>query len=145
MCVTVTAVDGLVLARSAFHHSLNYRSVVVFGEPRPVTEPDEKLAALRAISEHVLPGRWDEVRAPSVKELRATTVLALDLDEASAKVRTGPPIDDDEDLALPIWSGVLPLTTIAGSPDADPTLLPGIDVSPSVRRAAGAARPSSMG
>ncbi len=121
-CVTATLVDGLVLARSAFHHSMNYRSVAVLGRAEEVTEPDERLAALRAIVEHVRPGRWDECRAPTEAELRATTVVRLPLDEASAKVRTGPPIDDEEDYALPYWAGVIPLSTVEGAPEPDPRL-----------------------
>ena len=119
ICVTVTLVDGLVLARSAFHHSMNYRSVVVFGAAREVTDVDEKLTAFRAIVDHVMPGRWDDVRAPSDKEIRSTLVLALPLTEVSAKVRTGPPIDDEADYALPVWAGELPLHTVAGTPLAD--------------------------
>src|SRR5689334_14903795 len=109
VCLTVTLVDGLVFARSAFHHPMNYRSVVVLGAARAVVEPEEKLAALHAIVEHVAPGRWGTVRPPSEQELRATTVLAVPLDEVSAKLRTGPPLDDEEDYALACWAGVLPL------------------------------------
>lgn len=126
VCVTVTLVDGLVLARSAFHHSFNYRSVVVFGKARVVTDADEKLAALRAFTEHVLPGRWDDVRWPNETEMKVTTVLALPLEEASAKVRTGPPIDDPEDHALSAWAGVLPLRLAAGDPLDDEQLREGI-------------------
>ena len=133
VCVTVTLVDGLVLARSAFHHSFNYRSVVVFGKARVVTETAEKMAALRAFTEHVIPGRWDEVREPNESELKATTVLALPLQEASAKIRTGPPIDDEEDHALPVWAGVLPLHLATGEPITDEQLRPGITLSQSVR------------
>src|SRR5581483_255602 len=122
VCVTVTLVDGLVLARSAFHHSFNYRSVVVFGRARLVTDRDEKMAALRAFTEHVIAGRWDEVREPNDTELKATTVLALPLEEASAKIRTGPPIDDDADHALPVWAGVLPLHLANGEPITDEQL-----------------------
>jgi nitroimidazol reductase NimA-like FMN-containing flavoprotein (pyridoxamine 5'-phosphate oxidase superfamily) len=121
-CVTVTLIDGLVLARSAFHHSINYRSVVVFGNAQLVDERGEKLAVLRAFSEHVLPGRWDDVREPSEQELKATSVLSLPLLEASAKVRTGPPLDDEEDYALPIWAGVIPLRVAALAPVPDPRL-----------------------
>ena len=117
--VTVTLVDGLVLARSAFHHSMNYRSVVVLGEARLVTERDEKIAALRAVTNHVVPGRWEEVRPVTEQELAATSVLALPIEEASAKVRTGPPRDDAEDLAWPVWAGVVPLGLAAGDPAAD--------------------------
>jgi hypothetical protein len=122
VCVTVTLVDGLVLARSAFHHSINYRSVVVFGRARVVESEEEKSAALEAFTEHIVPGRWDDVRWPNSQELAATTVLALPLAEASAKVRTGPPIDDDEDYALAVWAGVLPLGVEPGAPEADPRL-----------------------
>jgi nitroimidazol reductase NimA-like FMN-containing flavoprotein (pyridoxamine 5'-phosphate oxidase superfamily) len=122
LCVTVTLVDGLVLARSAFHHSINYRSVVVFGRARVVESEAEKNAALQAFTEHLMPGRWDDVRWPNAQELAATTVLAIQLSEASAKVRTGPPIDDEEDYALPMWAGVLPLGVVSGTAEADPRL-----------------------
>ena len=122
VCVAVTLVDGLVLARSAFHHSVNYRSVIIFGRAAMVEEREAKLAALFAFSEHVIPGRWNDVREPTEQELKATTVLALPLAEVSAKVRTGPPIDDDEDYALNIWAGVLPLKIVAGGPINDPRL-----------------------
>lgn len=122
VCVAVTLVDGLVLARSAFHHSINYRSVVVFGNATLVDDRAAKLAALFAFSEHVIRGRWNDVREPTEQELRATTVLSLPLAEASAKVRSGPPIDDDEDYALDVWAGVLPLTISAGAPINDPRL-----------------------
>jgi len=122
VCVTVTLVDGLVLARSAFHHSINYRSVVVFGRARVVEDDAEKNVALEAFTEHVMPGRWADVRWPTPQELAATTVLAIRLSEASAKVRTGPPIDDEEDYALPVWAGVLPLGVAPGAPVADPRL-----------------------
>jgi nitroimidazol reductase NimA-like FMN-containing flavoprotein (pyridoxamine 5'-phosphate oxidase superfamily) len=120
MSVTVTHVDGLVLARSAFHHSVNYRSVVILGTARLVTEPAEKMEALRVFTEHVMKGRWDDVRQPTEQELKATTVLALPLKEVSAKVRTGGPIDDEEDYALPVWAGVLPLETSVKEPVPDP-------------------------
>jgi nitroimidazol reductase NimA-like FMN-containing flavoprotein (pyridoxamine 5'-phosphate oxidase superfamily) len=120
MSVTVTHVDGLVLARSAFHHSVNYRSVVILGTARLVTEPGEKMEALRVFTEHVMKGRWDDVRQPTEQELKATTVLALPLEEVSAKVRTGGPIDDEEDYALPVWAGVLPLETSVKEPVPDP-------------------------
>jgi uncharacterized protein len=122
VCVAVTLVDGLVLARSAFHHSVNYRSVVIFGRAAMVEEKEAKLAALFAFSEHVIPGRWDDVRKPTEQELKATTVLSLPLVEVSAKVRTGPPIDDEEDYALNVWAGVLPLQMVAGAPLNDPRL-----------------------
>lgn len=117
-CVTVTLLDGLVLARSAFHHSMNYRSVVVFGKAREV-DGDEKLRALDSLVEHVMRGRSRDVRPPNEIEMRATTVLALPLDEASAKIRTGPPVDDDEDYALPVWAGVVPMKLTRGEPIAD--------------------------
>jgi len=126
VCVTVSLLDGLVLARSAFHHSANYRSVVVLGTVCTVDDLDERLLALRAISEHVLPGRWDEVREPSDKELKATSVLALPIEEASAKVRGGPPIDDDEDLSWPVWAGVVPLTLAHGTPEPDAHVADGL-------------------
>lgn len=125
-CVTVTLVDGLVLARSAFHHSINYRSVVIFGQAQVVNVPEEKLAALVTFSEHVIRGRWDDVREPTEQELKATTVLSLELSEVSAKVRTGPPLDDEEDYQLPIWAGVIPLRLVAGEPIPDPRLPVGI-------------------
>lgn len=118
-CVTVTLLDGLVLARSAFHHSMNYRSVVVYGTATKVTDPAEKEEALTAIVEHVLAGRSAGCRPPDDKELRSTLVLRLPLDEASAKVRTGGPKDDDGDLTLPVWAGVVPLRVVAGEPVAD--------------------------
>jgi|SRR5687767_2779154 len=126
-CVTVTLVDGLVLARSAFHHSINYRSVVIFGNATLVEDAEEKSAALLAFSEHVIRGRWQDVREPTEQELKATTVLVLVLAEASAKVRTGPPIDDEEDYNLPVWAGVVPLRVVAGEPIPDPRLAPGTE------------------
>jgi nitroimidazol reductase NimA-like FMN-containing flavoprotein (pyridoxamine 5'-phosphate oxidase superfamily) len=119
VCVTVTLVDGLVLARSAFHHSINYRSVVAFGRAQVVADADEKLRLVEYFTNHIIPGRWSEVRAPNDAELKATLVLKLPLKEVSAKVRTGPPIDDEEDYKLPIWAGVLPLLLIADHPVAD--------------------------
>jgi nitroimidazol reductase NimA-like FMN-containing flavoprotein (pyridoxamine 5'-phosphate oxidase superfamily) len=124
-CLTVTLADGVVLARSAFHHSLNYRSVVLLGTMHLVTGRDEQLRALEAFTEQLVPGRWAQVRPPSPQELKGTSVLALPLTEASAKVRTGPPIDDDEDLALDVWAGVVPLHTVAGAPEPDAHLAPG--------------------
>lgn len=118
-CVTVTILDGLVLARSAFHHSMNYRSVVVFGTAREVTDRDEKLRVLEALVEHVVAGRAADARGPNEQELRQTLVLGLPIAEASAKIRTGPPIDDEEDYALPIWAGVLPMRTVPGEPLPD--------------------------
>src|SRR5271166_791991 len=120
VCVTVTIVDGLVLARSAFHHSVNYRSVVILGKAQLVEDPAEKMEALRIFTEHVMKGRWDDVRQPTEQELKATTVLALPLEEVSAKIRTGGPVDDEADYTLPVWAGVLPLETVAREPLADP-------------------------
>jgi nitroimidazol reductase NimA-like FMN-containing flavoprotein (pyridoxamine 5'-phosphate oxidase superfamily) len=119
LCVTVTLVDGLVLTRSAFHHSMNYRSVVIFGKATVLEDPAAKREALRAFTEHLVPGRWQEVRQPNEKELQATTVLTIPLREVSAKVRTGPPMDDEEDYALSVWAGVLPLefTPVPALPD----------------------------
>jgi nitroimidazol reductase NimA-like FMN-containing flavoprotein (pyridoxamine 5'-phosphate oxidase superfamily) len=125
-CLSVTLVDGLVLARSAFHHSMNYRSVVVLGEARAVADPAERLLALEAFTEKLVPGRWDEVRPPSAKELKGTRALAMSLDETSAKVRRGPPVDDDEDYGLDVWAGVIPLGVSAGAPVPDPRLADGI-------------------
>ena len=126
VCVTATLIDGLVLARSAFHHSVNYRSVVVLGTARLVEDPAEKMEALRLFTEHIMKGRWDEIRQPTQQELKATTVLAVPLQEVSAKVRTGGPVDDDEDYELPIWAGVLPLPVLPGAPIADSRLKAGI-------------------
>jgi len=122
----VTLLDGLVLARSAFHHSMNYRSVVVYGRAREVTDPAEKFDAQRALVEHVVRGRAADARLPNQRELDQTTILAIPLDEASAKVRSGPPKDEEEDLALPVWAGVLPLRTVPGEPEPDPLLPSGI-------------------
>jgi nitroimidazol reductase NimA-like FMN-containing flavoprotein (pyridoxamine 5'-phosphate oxidase superfamily) len=125
VCVTVTLVDGLVLARSAFHHSINYRSVVVLGKARLVEDPEERMRALHLITDHAVPGRWAEVRGPNELELKQTSVLALALEEVSAKVRSGPPVDDDEDYALPIWAGVVPMETHVRTPVDDGRVLPG--------------------
>jgi len=125
-CVTVTILDGLVLARSAFHHSMNYRSVVAFGTARKIEDPELKVQSLRAISEHVTPGRWQEVRKPSEKELKATAVLEFLIEEASAKIRSGPPADDESDYELPVWAGVLPLELRTGPPLPDSRLLSGV-------------------
>jgi nitroimidazol reductase NimA-like FMN-containing flavoprotein (pyridoxamine 5'-phosphate oxidase superfamily) len=131
--VTVTLVDGLVMARSAFHHSMNYRSVTALGTAHEVADPEEKRAALDAIVEHVAPGRSAEVRAPNDLEMKATLVLKLPLDEVSAKVRTGPPLDDEEDYALNCWAGVIPLVLQPQPPVPDPRLTPGIALSDAVR------------
>ncbi len=122
VCVTATLVDGLVLARSAFHHSMNYRSVVVFGRATEVTDRDEKIAVLHSLVEHVVPGRSGAVRSPNDSELAQTSVLALPIVEASAKVRQGPPIDDDADHAIDVWAGVLPLSVQPGAPEPDPLM-----------------------
>ena len=119
VCVTVTLVDGLVLARSAFHHSINYRSVVVLGKATLVEDAAEKDKALEAFTEHIIPGRWPEIRWPNELELKATSVLKLPIEEASAKIRVGDPKDDEEDYAMDIWAGVLPLSTVPGEPIAD--------------------------
>ena len=121
-CVNVTLVDGLVLARSAFHHSMNYRSVVAFGTARTIDDPAQKARALRIISEHVIAGRWQDVRSPTEKELKATSVLEFSIEEASAKIRQGPPLDDEEDYGLPVWAGILPVTLEAKTPIPDPRL-----------------------
>jgi uncharacterized protein len=126
VCVTVTLVDGIVMARSGFHSSMNYRSVVIFGNAKPVEAREEKLAALAAFSEQVMPGRWKELRETTDAELKGTLVLALPITEASAKVRTGPPKDDEADYALPLWAGVVPLKLTAGTPIADSRLPHGI-------------------
>ena len=122
VCVTVTLLDGLVLARSIFNHSMNYRSVVLLGKATLVDEPEEKLTALRVLSEHILPGRWDDVRQPNERELKATSVLRVPIEEFSAKVRTGPPIDDADDMNFPTWAGVLPLEIKTLTPINDPKL-----------------------
>ena len=128
--IAVTLVDGLVLARSAFHHSINYRSAVIFGTAVSVNDPEEKNEALRLFTEHVVPGRWAEVRWPAPQELKATSVLKVALNEASAKVRTGGPIDDEEDYQLPVWAGVLPLKIVPGEPVNDQRLASGIAAGP---------------
>ncbi len=128
VCVTVTLLDGLVLARSGFHHSMNYRSVVIFGRADPVEGRAEKLAAMRAFTERIAPGRWDELRPPTDKEIRATQVMALPLVEVSAKVRRGPPADDEADYAHPVWAGEVPIMQTTGEPVPDPRLAPGIEL-----------------
>lgn len=127
-CVTVTHLDGLVLARSGFHHSINYRSVMALGAASLVTDLDEKSAALQAFVDRVVPGRWNQVRPTTAQELKATSVLHMDLNEVSAKIRTGPPKDDEEDYALPIWAGVVPLSIAIGKPEPDPRLTQDIPV-----------------
>jgi nitroimidazol reductase NimA-like FMN-containing flavoprotein (pyridoxamine 5'-phosphate oxidase superfamily) len=133
VCVTVTLLEGLVLARSLFNHSMNYRSVVILGKATLVDDPAEKLEALRTLSEHILPGRWDDSRQPNERELKATSVLRVPIEEFSAKVRLGPPIDDAEDLAFPTWAGVIPLEMKAGEPINDPKLDAGREVPQYVR------------
>jgi len=128
VCVTVTLLDGLVLARSIFNHSMNYRSVVILGQARVIEGPAEKLEALRRLSEHIVPGRWKDSRFPNERELKATTILRLPIEEFSAKVRQGPVIDDAEDMAYPTWAGILPLTVVPGAPIPDERLESEIDV-----------------
>jgi nitroimidazol reductase NimA-like FMN-containing flavoprotein (pyridoxamine 5'-phosphate oxidase superfamily) len=118
-CLETTIVDGLVLARSVFHHSINYRSVVLFGKGRLIQDEQEKLAALKAVTEHLIPGRWQEARLPNRKELNATSVVSIEIGEASAKVRVGPPVDEQEDYALPVWAGILPLQEMSLHPTRD--------------------------
>ena len=126
VCVTVTLVDGLVFARSVFNHSMNYRSAIIFGTPREVSDPEEKMRALEAVTEHIARGRWADARQPSDKEFKGTTVVAMSIDEASAKIRTGPPGDEDADYELPIWAGVVPVEQSFGEPIVDPKLREGI-------------------
>ena len=126
LCVTVTHIDALVLARSAFHHSVNYRSVVILGTANEVDEPADKARVLEALVEHVVPGRWNEARPPAPKELAATSVLCLPISEASAKVRAGNAADDEEDYAMPIWAGTIPIRTVTGAPLADDRILAGV-------------------
>ena len=134
VCVTVTLLDGLVLARSVFNHSMNYRSVVILGKAELVDDPEEKLSALRTLSEHILPGRWDDSRQPNDRELKQTSVLRVPIEEFSAKVRTGPPMDDEEDYSFPTWAGVMPLETKPGVPIPDPLLDPKHEAPPYVTR-----------
>ena len=133
VCVTVTLVDGIVLARSAFHHSINYRSVVILGKARPVKNAEEKYTALKCLSDHIIPGRWEEVREPNELELKATSVLKLPIQEASAKIRTGDPKDDKEDYSMKIWAGVLPLSQAAGKPIPDALLASDIKLPDCIR------------
>jgi uncharacterized protein len=136
-CLTVTLVDGLVLARSAFHHSINYRSVVLYGTARPVSRDEQLETALHAFTERLVPGRWDAVRRPTRKELKATSVLALPIAEGSAKVRTGPPVDDEEDYALDTWAGVVPLRLTATTPEPDPRMAENVEIPDHIRALAG--------
>lgn len=126
ICVTVTLLDALVLARSVFNHSMNYRSVMIFGSPRLV-EGDEKMTALEAVTEHTVTGRWEDARQPSESEVKATTVIAVPLDEASAKVRNGPVDDEEDDYELPIWAGLIPVSQVYGEPIEDERILPGLE------------------
>jgi len=131
LCLVVTHIDGLVMARSAFHHSMNYRSAIIYGHAREI-DGDEKMEALRIVSDQILPGRWDEVRLPTELELKATTVLAIEIDSASAKIRTGPPADDAEDYDLPVWAGILPAYLTFGDPIVDPAMKLQVSESPSI-------------
>lgn len=133
-CVTVTLIDGIVLARSAFHHSMNYRSVTAFGTGSPINDDEAKIDALRIISENVLPGRWDDAREPTKKELDVTTVIAIPIEEAAAKIREGDPKDDEKDYGLDIWAGVVPLLTTVGQPLADSRLEDRIEIPDYIRR-----------
>ncbi|MEE9372090.1 MAG: pyridoxamine 5'-phosphate oxidase family protein [Saprospiraceae bacterium] len=128
ICITITHLDGLVLARSAFHHSMNYRSAVIYGQGEIILDHDEKMAALEAITEKLVPGRWNDVRQPSTKELKATNVVKIPIDLASAKIRTGPPGDDKPDYNLDVWAGVMPMRTVFGKIEPDPALKKGIEV-----------------
>lgn len=139
-CITVTHVDGLVLARSAFHHSMNYRSAVLFGRGSAVNDETQKLEVLRSLSERLIRGRWADVRPPSEEELHKTLVVSIAIDEASAKIRTGPPLDDEEDYSLDVWAGVLPLKLMAAAPIADPRLAAG-NVAPKYATAYAGPRP----
>ncbi|MEW6269679.1 MAG: pyridoxamine 5'-phosphate oxidase family protein [Thermodesulfobacteriota bacterium] len=141
VCLSATLIDGLVLARSAFHHSVNYRSVTLFGRARAVLEDEPKLEALRTFTERFHPGRWDEVRPPNAAELKATLVLALALEEAVAKVRSGGPLDDEEDMSWPVWAGVVPLALVAREPIPDQGLAAGLEL-PTSRRAGDAWQPA---
>jgi uncharacterized protein len=140
VCVTVTLLDGIVCARAVFHHSMNYRSAVIMGRARLVTDAGERLAGLRAVTEQLAPGQWEHARPPNRRELAATAVIAVPLAEASVKVRTGPPKDDPEDYATGIWAGVIPAALTLGAPEADPQLRPGIGVPAHVQAMAGPAR-----
>ncbi len=145
ICVTVTLLDGLVVARAVFHHSMNYRSAVIFGEARLVTDPEEKLAALHAVTDHLVPGRWEHAREPTRKELAATAVLALPLTEASVKIRTGPPKDDDEDYDSGFWAGVLPAALTFGAAEPDPDLRARVAVPEHIAELAGRVRGPAPG
>lgn len=137
VCITVTHLDGLVLARSAFHSSVNYRSVVIHGAARAITDVDEKTRALAAVTDHIAPGRWDEAREMNDKELKSTGVIAVEIEHAAAKIRTGGPIDDDEDYELPIWAGVVPVGPVFGTPSDDGRVPAGVEVPESVKKVLG--------
>jgi uncharacterized protein len=147
VCLTVTLLDGVVFARTANNHSMNYRSAVLIGKAEAITEPAAKLEAMRALVERIAPGRWDRIREPDDKEMRSTTILSLPIDEASAKVRTGPPLDDGDDLSLPVWAGVVPLQLAASAPVDDPALTtdqpPADDVAGFIRRFSESSAPLS--
>ena len=137
VCLNVSLIDGLVLARSGFHHSVNYRTAMLFGTAEPVTDPAEKLEALRAFTERLFPGRWAELRPVKAQELKATTVLRMEIAEAVAKVRTGPPVDDEEDYALDTWAGVVPLRLAAMTPEPDPRMAENVEIPDHIRALAG--------
>jgi nitroimidazol reductase NimA-like FMN-containing flavoprotein (pyridoxamine 5'-phosphate oxidase superfamily) len=137
VCANVTLVDGIVAARSAFNSSLNYRSAVVFGRARILESEQERIRALRVLSEQILPGRWDELRAPAPRELKMTAVIELPIESASAKIAEGPPKDEEEDYAIPIWAGVVPIDSILGRPEGDARVLPGVEPSPAILALAG--------
>jgi uncharacterized protein len=133
LCITITLIDGIVLARSVFHHSINYRSVVLFGKGAAIEDDHARLQALEAFTERLLPGRWQDVRSPSPIELKQTTIVAVPIESASAKIRTGPPKDEEDDLDLSVWAGILPLQQVAGTPIADPQLKPGVELPEYIR------------
>jgi nitroimidazol reductase NimA-like FMN-containing flavoprotein (pyridoxamine 5'-phosphate oxidase superfamily) len=133
VCITMTLIDGIVLARSVFHHSINYRSAVLFGKGAVIADDQARLQALEAFTERLIPGRWQDARIPNALELKQTTIVAVPIESASAKVRTGPPGDEDDDLGLPVWAGILPIRQIAGAPIADPQLNSGIELPDYIR------------
>jgi len=128
IAIAVTILDGLVLARSVFHHSMNYRSVIIFGKGVEITDDKQKMKALKAVTDHILPGRWNDARKPNGKELKATSVISVKINEASAKIRTGPPKDEEQDYSLPVWAGVIPFTQKPSKPVDDPILTKGISI-----------------
>jgi hypothetical protein len=145
VCVTVTHMDGLVCARSVFTHSVNYRSAVIFGTATLVTDPDERMHGLEVVTDHLIPGRWAAARQPTKKEMAATAVLSVPLDEASVKIRTGMPADEEEDLGLDVWAGVLPIAVTFGEPESDPKLRPEIDLPAHIRNRVGRREAGAMG